>query len=808
MSLFGLFGPPNIEQLKQKGDIRGLLKARGHEDYFVSNEADLALRSIHDNTRGVKPLIAVLNDEEAGVIAARALGYLEDPLAVESLCAALKDGPNEVRCAAAEALGKLKDGRAEEHLIAALGDDYWRVRMAAVQALGEFKDVEPCIGALKDEHPDVRWVAAKVLVVLKDDRSVEHLIAALGDEYWRVRKVAAQALGELKDARAVEPCIVALKDEHSDVREEAAKVLVVLNDVRSVEPLIAALNDDNEDVRSAAAEVLGELNDSRAVEPLIPVLRDRRKDVRGAAREAVRKFGTAAVEPLIVALGDRSKAVRRAAAEALGELGDPRAVEPLSNVLTSALNEEDNVGQRAVTKALQAIGGREAARVLSLYEGTEEDIRKSLAVLEDADLVVKDEDLERRLDAALDLVAARGEWGIRALLQRLYKGIKIVDGFVDYLDDYFVHDPGTYAWNEYLRKLHIVEALGRARAESAVDSLAELVSAYSDLDTHMGEERGLFNTQLRTAAAASLKKIGSEAALQALAHAVRRLIDSLEDLPEPQQGTVYVSLKVLGEEIGNPTVALLTAALESNPSATVRYYAALILGAIGDPAVVDALFAALDDRDEWVRRNSASALGKIGDKRAVERLLIALTSDDWIMRVNAAKSLGQIEDTRAVDALVVAASDENETVRRSAAWALAELKDTRAVQVLVAALTDADEVVRETAVDALDRLGGPEAERALAEYATARDARVSSPEAGTGPGSDEMSKKDRLSAAVALGWQLRMRRRGKTGEIAQADPAFWDFLDERHLEMELRQLMVVLSEDEQAMVQAELDSDR
>ena len=60
---------------------------------------------------------------------------------------------------------------------------------------------------------------------------------------------------------------------------------------------------------------------------------------RRTAAEALGQLGDArAVEPLTAALGDRNGAVRKAAAEALGQLGDARAVEPL----TTALGHADN----------------------------------------------------------------------------------------------------------------------------------------------------------------------------------------------------------------------------------------------------------------------------------------------------------------------------------------------------------------------------------------------------------------------------------------------------------------------------------
>ena len=56
------------------------------------------------------------------------------------------------------------------------------------------------------------------------------------------------------------------------------------------------------------------------------------------------------------------------------------------------------------------------------------------------------------------------------------------------------------------------------------------------------------------------------------------------------------------------------------------------------------------------------------------------------------------------------------------------------------------------------------------------------------------TRKDTLKDAVALAWKIRASWRGEN-KTPQADPEFWDFLDESSLEMELRQQMLTLNDD-------------
>jgi hypothetical protein len=162
-----LFGPPNIEKLKERRDVDGLVKALSHEDAYV-------------------------------------------------------------RCEAAKALGDLKDGRAVEPLLAVLKDKEYLVRRAAEKALGRIgaAAVEPLVAALKDKDANVRGAAAEALGEIGDARAVEPLIAALKDkEGGAVRSWAAWALGVIEDARAVEPLVAALMDGDWSVRSSAEKAL-------------------------------------------------------------------------------------------------------------------------------------------------------------------------------------------------------------------------------------------------------------------------------------------------------------------------------------------------------------------------------------------------------------------------------------------------------------------------------------------------------------------------------------------------------------------------------------------------------
>jgi len=181
-----------------------------------------------------------------------------------------------------------------EPLIQALGDERHFVREPAALALGWLNDpraVEPLIRALEtDKHQFVRWRAAGALGNLGDPRAVEPLVRALeSDEYNDVRGDAARSLGRLGDPRAVEPLVRALRRALGKDLEGVVWALGELRDEKAVEPLVGLLGNDDWMVRKEVAIVLGKIG-GLVVEPLRRLLRDPHRVVRQAARKALKQI--------------------------------------------------------------------------------------------------------------------------------------------------------------------------------------------------------------------------------------------------------------------------------------------------------------------------------------------------------------------------------------------------------------------------------------------------------------------------------------------------------------------------------------
>lgn len=136
-------------------------------------------------------------------------------------------------------------------------------------------------------------------------------------------------------------------------RNASEKAIERMKAERDIDGLIRALKDSDEWLPFLASSELGELGDDRAVEPLTEMLHHHAEpDCRLEAAGSLAAIGNPrAIEPLVSALDDSNYNVRYAVARDLGKFGSA-AVEPLLTALTDP-NANMRIG---AARALAAIG--------------------------------------------------------------------------------------------------------------------------------------------------------------------------------------------------------------------------------------------------------------------------------------------------------------------------------------------------------------------------------------------------------------------------------------------------------------------
>jgi HEAT repeat protein len=309
--------------------IEGLITL--FNDNMMEVQAE-AVRAMASMGKGVVPkLLTSLKDKRWRVReqAAKTLGELRDPEAVQGLMIVCRDRDGAVKSAAAEALGKIGDPRAIPTLIKLFKDTSKIARETAGTALMYIgaPSVEALLETLKDPHFVVRCHGVRALggmttdyqmgkVWVRETRVVEALITMIKDPDRAVREDATIALGNIGDPLAVDALMEAMKD--GTVKRHAIASLGMIGDPRAFPPVLAALKGKgihqdgkpmpgciiSEDllIKEAAATALGHFRHPKVIPDLVLLLKD--LVLRDYAANSLVLIGDAAIEPLVSFLHD------------------------------------------------------------------------------------------------------------------------------------------------------------------------------------------------------------------------------------------------------------------------------------------------------------------------------------------------------------------------------------------------------------------------------------------------------------------------------------------------------------------------
>ncbi len=207
-------------------------------------------------------------------------------------------------------------------------------RRTAALSLGKIGDGRAAgalVERLHDSDPLVRRFSAWALGQLPPDDAapaVPHLTMLLSDRDPAVGEAASQALGQVASAGTAAAAVVKILEEGPpQSRLAAVKALVWLETPEAYGALVRALEDEAAPVRQTAVAALGELGDPRAVAPIAERLSsDQDAGVRSEAAFRLGKFGEVRVRHVLErATADPQPIVRLWASWAIAQLAPPGA---------------------------------------------------------------------------------------------------------------------------------------------------------------------------------------------------------------------------------------------------------------------------------------------------------------------------------------------------------------------------------------------------------------------------------------------------------------------------------------------------
>ncbi|MGZ6266880.1 MAG: HEAT repeat domain-containing protein [Candidatus Limnocylindrales bacterium] len=319
------------------------------------------------------------------------------------------------------------------------------------------------------------------------------------------------------------------------------------------------------------------------------------------------------VPGLIKALGyDADPSVRRDAAAALGELGDPRAVEPLGLALRNPNWEHDWRDSGAAVDALGRLGAPAVGTLISLFGYHSQVVRIGAAealgaigrpAVQPLIALMGDADLETR-ELAAQVLTAIGDDAIQPLIEALndpaigrrVRAAKVLGDIGD-----------LRAVEPLARALKDVHAGVRQAAAKSLGILPDnrvvgpLIAALGDSDP-----------AVRRTAALALGEMGDS-------HAVATL---LPELREPEWRHAVDCLVKVGEPAAAPLLSTLADSLARGDKAAMvdelRETVSGALGRIGYPVEVASLLTRLFAPDPTARADAAAVLVRLYESGSLD----------------------------------------------------------------------------------------------------------------------------------------------------------------------------------------------
>ena len=323
-----LFGPPDVEKLKTKRDINGLLHALEEKNsWSIPGNAEKALLELV-GPGDLPALLKALQHKHPRVrgVAARCLGKTRQAEALEPLLRAFKeDEDDKVRQAAIEALGQLGDRRAVSQLISALEEAMISRGfiptdlLIALGALGDPQAVDvlcaalelavrrPARGGIPDPSPARAIEALEQVGGSKHPRAIEALTLVVNQGDNPFLRSKAQSMLEKIKPQPEKPAVQASKPAGSGEKKTAQKPKAGSSE--ELLQLVDGITSADFAARLKAAEALGKHPQKKK-----------------------------AVSFLVVYVREHPRwEVRISAAHALGEIGDPSAAQDLVALYTEAV---------------------------------------------------------------------------------------------------------------------------------------------------------------------------------------------------------------------------------------------------------------------------------------------------------------------------------------------------------------------------------------------------------------------------------------------------------------------------------------
>lgn len=554
---------------------------------------------------------------------------------------------------------------------------------------------------------------------------VSQLIELLTEPSWFVRRKVVTALAGLGEAAAghLLHCLTTRRDD--ETRIAATVDALVSSSAASLEATLVALVDAAPPpaVLADLAQILGRRRSRGAYETLGRLTAHVDDNVAVGAIEALGRLGgRAAVDALLECLKARHFFRSFPAIDVLGRSGDPRVVEPLSELLDDSrytLEAARALGRTADRRAIKPLAAlltspsdsNVRVACLALLELCERHAQQygAVAMLRDALRRAGSESIVRRLGQ----VVARADRAEKAAICSLLGALQR-ESATPILLSLLDAEP------------EVTEAAGKALVEVGRPSEHALYDALVSGSSKRRKALLPVFTQRSSGPAIIACLDDGSADVRALACATLARLGAVDGVPrlfallaDESQRVVHAAVAAI-QSLGTQQTEALALAAAREPR--TRRAALRVLAYFGFASALPLFREAVRETDPRLRELALQGLALIDQPEAREILLEVAQAEDPAIRAATVRALGRLSDEPAsIQMLMKSAHDPDAWVRYYACQALARRKAEGVEEVLRGLVQDPAGQVRVAAIEGLSHTGSPRAIETVREFADHED---------------------------------------------------------------------------------------
>ncbi|NIL93360.1 MAG: protein kinase [Woeseiaceae bacterium] len=307
----------------------------------------------------------------------------------------LRDPNKMVRSAALTALASRGDSVNVASVARLLQDPDIDVQNKAVDMMVQLnhpETVKYLANALKDESEYARRAAVEVLNEVGSKDSVKDLFNVLKDDDWWVRSRAGDALAEIGGPKVVESVVQLIKDEDEEIRRTAIEILNATKDEAAVGHLIQATHDSDWWVKERAVDALCQIGSPKALPRLEEMLGENPKTDTVVVRALAKLGNQKHIKRIVPLLNSVERDVQIEAIRALSHLADETHAETVRGVLQKIKQVDEPTIINSADKALKDLDARFSETVMA------ENVRAKKIGEHTKTMLLDDDDLSKLLD--------------------------------------------------------------------------------------------------------------------------------------------------------------------------------------------------------------------------------------------------------------------------------------------------------------------------------------------------------------------------------------------------------------------------